>query len=300
LSFPVKFAIMLDRMFPLFIKRFIAVRASRVAYYLLPKHKLIALHNLTRSFPEKSLTENLQIIKDTYASFALTFIEFLQILYLNRNNLHRWVSVKGLEHYEKACREGKGVLLFTAHFGNWEMGNAALAILSKPPIFMARTLDSPFLEEITTSVRSRLGIGNIHKKNVMSSILSQLRKGEVLKLLIDQNAAAREGVFVNFFGRPACATTGIALMAIHTGAAVLPVFTTRMPDGRYLTEIGPRVDTVNTGNRDQDVLQNTQNYNTIIENHVRKYPGQWLWLHQRWKTKLVQARRKKLDPEIQT
>jgi len=300
LSFPVKFAIMLDRIFPLFIKRFIAVSASRAAYYLLPKHKLIALHNLTRSFPEKSLTENLQIIKDTYASFALTFIEFLQILYLNRNNLDTRVSVKGLEHYEKACREGKGVLLFTAHFGNWEMGNAALAILSKPPIFMARTLDSPFLEEITTSVRSRLGIGNIHKKNVMSSILSQLRKGEVLKLLIDQNAAAREGVFVNFFGRPACATTGIALMAIHTGAAVLPVFTTRMPDGRYLTEIGPRVDTVNTGNRDQDVLQNTQNYNTIIENHVRKYPGQWLWLHQRWKTKLVQARRKKLDPEIQT
>lgn len=300
MSFPVKFAIMLDRIFPLFIKRFIAVSASRAAYYLLPKHKLIALHNLTRSFPEKSLTENLQIIKDTYASFALTFIEFLQILYLNRNNLDTRVSVKGLEHYEKACREGKGVLLFTAHFGNWEMGNAALAILSKPPIFMARTLDSPFLEEITTSVRSRLGIGNIHKKNVMSSILSQLRKGEVLKLLIDQNAAAREGVFVNFFGRPACATTGIALMAIHTGAAVLPVFTTRMPDGRYLTEIGPRVDTVNTGNRDQDVLQNTQNYNTIIENHVRKYPGQWLWLHQRWKTKLVQARRKKLDPEIQT
>jgi len=287
-------------MFPLFIKRFIAVRASRAAYYLLPKHKLIALHNLTRSFPEKSVTENLQIIKDTYANFALTFIEFLQILYLNRNNLHTWVSVKGLEHYEKACREGKGVLLFTAHFGNWEMGNAALAILSKPPIFMARTLDSPFLEEITTSVRSRLGIGNIHKKNVMSSILSQLRKGEVLKLLIDQNAAAREGVFINFFGRPACATTGIALMAIHTGAAVLPVFTTRMPDGRYLTEIGPQVETVNTGNRDQDVLQNTQNYNTIIENHVRKYPGQWLWLHQRWKTKLVQARRKKLDPEIQT
>ena len=300
MSFPVKFAIMLDRIFPLFIKRFIAVSASRAAYYLLPKHKLIALHNLTRSFPEKSLTENLQIIKDTYASFALTFIEFLQILYLNRNNLDTRVSVKGLEHYEKACREGKGVLLFTAHFGNWEMGNAALAILSKPPIFMARTLDSPFLEEITTSVRSRLGIGNIHKKNVMSSILSQLRKGEVLKLLIDQNAAAREGVFVNFFGRPACATTGIALMAMHTGAAVLPVFTTRMPDGRYVTEIGPKVETVNTGNRDQDVLQNTQNYNTIIENHVRKYPGQWLWLHQRWKTKLVQARRKKLDPEIQT
>ena len=287
-------------MLPLFIKRSVAVSLSRVAYYLLQKHKLIALHNLTRSFPEKSLTENLQIIKDTYACFALTFVEFLQILYLHRGNLHRRVSVQGLEHYEKACREGKGVLLFSAHFGNWEMGNAALAILSKPPIFMARPLDSSFLEEITTCVRSRLGIGNIHKEKVIHSILSRLRKGEVLKLLIDQNVAAREGVFVNFFGRPACATTGIALLAMHTGAAVLPVFTTRMQDGRYLTEIGPPVETVNTGNRDQDVLQNTQSYNTIIENHVRKYPGQWLWLHQRWKTKLVQARRKNLDPEKQT
>ncbi len=287
----IKIIIFFEHIVPMPVKRIVAVGLSRLAYYLLHKHKLIAVHNLARSFPEKSLTEILQILKTSYASFALTFIEFLQILYLNRDNLNRWVSVKGLEHYEKACNEGKGVLLFTAHFGNWEMGNAALAILSRPPIFMARTLDSSFLEEITTYVRSTLGIGNIHKKNVLHSILSQLRKGQALKLLIDQNVAAREGVFVNFFGRPACATTGIALMALHTGAAVLPIFTTRMPDGRYLTEVGPQVETVNTGNREHDVLQNTQNYNTIIENHVRKYPGQWLWLHQRWKTKLVQARR---------
>ncbi|MHB8138192.1 MAG: lysophospholipid acyltransferase family protein [Smithellaceae bacterium] len=291
MNIKIKIIIFLEHIVPLPVKRIVAVGFSRLAYYLLHKHKLIAVHNLTRSFPEKSLTEILQILKTSYASFALTFIEFLQILYLNRDNLNRWVSVKGLEHYDKACNEGKGVLLFTAHFGNWEMGNAALAILSKPPIFMARTLDSPFLEEITTYVRSTLGIGNIHKKNVLHSILSQLRKGQALKLLIDQNVAAREGVFVNFFGRPACATTGIALMALHTGAAVLPIFTTRMPDGTYLTEVGPQVETVNTGNREHDVLQNTQNYNTIIENHVRKYPGQWLWLHQRWKTKLVQARR---------
>ncbi len=287
----IKIAIFLDRIFPMPVKRFAAVSMSRVAYYLLRTHRLIAVHNLVRSFPEKSLDEILQIIKASYASFALIFVEFLQILYLNHDNLHRWVSVKGLDHYEKACREGKGVILFTAHFGNWEMGSAALAILSKPPIFMARTLDSPFLEEITTHTRSTLGIGNIHKKNVMHAILSQLRKGEAIKLLIDQNVAAREGVFVNFFGRPACATNGVALMAMHTGAAVLPIFTTRMPDGRYVTEIGPKVETVNTGNREQDVLANTQNYNSLIEAHVRKYPGQWLWLHQRWKTKRCQARR---------
>lgn len=276
---------------PLPVKRMIAVGMSRLVYHLLHKHKVIAVHNLSRSFPEKSLDEILQIIKESYASFAMIFVEFLDIIYLNRENLHLRVSVTGLEHYEKACRAGKGVLLITGHFGNWEMGNAALAILSKPPIFMARILDSPFLEQISTSTRAALGIGNLHKENAMRPTLSLLRKGGVIKLMVDQNVAAQEGVFVNFFGRLACTTSGVALMALHTGAAVLPIFTTRMPDGRYLTEIGPQVATVNTGNRSEDVLTNTQNYTRIVEDHVRKYPGQWLWLHQRWKTKLCQARK---------
>jgi len=294
MNLKIKIAKFIDRILPLRIKRGLAVGLSRLAYHLLHKHKLIALHNLTRSFPEKSQAEILQIIKDSYASFAMVFAEFLQISYLNKTNLQRWVDVKGLEHYEKACREGRGVLLFTAHFGNWEIGTAALAILSTPPFFMARTLDSPALEKITTTARAALGIGILHKESAMRMLLPLLRKGKAVILLIDQNVAAKEGVFVDFFGRPACATTGIALMAMHTGAAVLPIFTTRMPDGRYLTEIGPQVETVQTGDRDHDVLINTQNYATVIEEHVRKYPGQWLWLHQRWKTKRCQARRRSL------
>ncbi len=282
----------IERIVPLRIKRGLAVGMSRLAYHLLHKHKLIALHNLTRSFPEKSLDENLRIIKNSYASFAMVFAEFLRISYLDKNNLQRWVSVKGLEHYEKACREGRGVLLFTAHFGNWEIGTAALAILSTPPFFMARNLDSPFLEKISTSARAALGVRTLHKENAMRMLLPLLRKGKAVILLIDQNVAAKEGVFVDFFGRPACATTGVALMAMHTGAAVLPIFTARLPDGRYLTEIGPQVETVQTGDRDHDMLVNTQIYNKVIEEHVRKYPDQWLWLHQRWKTKRCQARRR--------
>ncbi|MEE9910666.1 MAG: lysophospholipid acyltransferase family protein [Deltaproteobacteria bacterium] len=292
MNMKIKIAVFLNNIVPLPVKRALAVGLSRLVYHLLHKHKLIAVHNLTRSFPEKSLDDILCIIKDSYASFALVFVEFMEILKLNKDNLHEWVSVKGLDHYENACREGKGVLLFTAHFGNWEMGSAALAILSRPPFFMARALDSPFLEMISTSTRVKLGIGNLHKENAMRMLLPLLRRGEPIILLIDQNVAAKEGVFVNFFGRPACATTGVALMAMHTGAAVLPIFTTRMPDGRYLTEIGPKVETVQTGNREPDMLQNTQNYNSIIEDHVRKYPGQWLWLHQRWKTKRCQAKKK--------
>lgn len=292
MNMKLRIIILLFRIIPLSVRRTIATSLARIAYHLSFKHKLIAVHNLTRSFPEKSLNEILRILKATYASFTLIFAEFFDILYMNKDNLEQWVSVRGLDHYEKACRDGKGVLLFTGHFGNWEIGNAALAILSKPPVFMARILDSPFLEEASTWARSTLDIGNIHKENAMRPTLRLLRNGEAIKLLIDQNVAANEGVFVDFFGRPACTTTGIALIALRTGAAVLPIFTTRMPDGRYLTEIGQQVETVHTGNQGRDVLVNTQNYTKVIEDHIRKYPEQWFWLHQRWKTKPCQARRR--------
>ena len=286
----IKIARFILRIIPLSIRRVVAIGLTKLFYCLSLKHRLIAVHNLTRSFPEKSLKEILKIAKASCASFALTMAEFSEILYMNKDNLDQWVSVRGLEHYEKACREGKGVLLFSAHFGNWEFGNAALAILSKPPVFMARVLDNPFLEEASTLARSSLGIGNIHKENAMRPTLRLLRKGEAVKLLIDQNVSVYDGIFVDFFGRPACTTSGIALMSLHTRAAMLPIFTTRMPDGRYLTEIGPKVETVNTGDRNQDVLVNTQNCSRIIEDHVSKYPEQWLWFHQRWKTKLCQLK----------
>jgi KDO2-lipid IV(A) lauroyltransferase len=286
-----KIAKAMDRAVPLCVKRLIAIGLSGLLYHLSLKHKLIAVHNLTRAFPEKSLPDILKIAKSSYTSFALMLAEFTDIYYLNKNNLHRRVSVRGLEYYDEACRAGKGVLLFSAHFGSWEIGNAALAILSRPPMFMARIMDSPFLENVISYVRAAHGIAIIHKEKAMRLTLRLLRKGEAIQLLIDQNVSVQDGIFVDFFGRPACTTSGVALMALHTGAAVLPIFTTRMPDGRYITEIGPQVETIMTGNRDQDVLTNTQNYNSIIENHIRNYPGQWLWLHQRWKTKRCQAMR---------
>jgi KDO2-lipid IV(A) lauroyltransferase len=127
----------------------------------------------------------------------------------------------------------------------------------------------------------------------MRQTLRLLKKGETIKLLIDQNVAWYEGVFIDFFGRRACTTSGLATLALHTGASVLPIFTTRLPDGKYLMEIGPPAETVNTGNHNRDILINTQNYTKVVEDHIRKYPEQWFWAHQRWKTKLYQAKRTK-------
>lgn len=284
------------RAVPLPIRRKIATGLAGLGYHLSFKHRLIAFHNLMRAFPEKPLDEITAIAKASYKSFSLVFAEFPEILGINKDNLADWVSVKGLEHYEAALNEGKGVLLITGHFGNWEMGLAAMALLSRPPIFMARVLDSAFLEEGSTYVRSTLGIGIIHKENAMRPMLRLLKQGEAVKMLIDQNVSVYDGVFIDFFGRPACTTSGVALMAMHTGAAVLPVFTSRMPDGTYLTEIGPKVETVHTGDRDRDVVTNTQNYATVIENHIRKYPKQWLWVHQRWKTKRCQIPAQRMKP----
>ncbi len=124
----------------------------------------------------------------------------------------------------------------------------------------------------------------------MRPMIRALKKGETINILIDQNVAVYDGIFVDFFGRPACTTSGLALLALHTGAPVLPVFTTRMPDGKYWLEIGAEVAIRNTGNRDADVRESTQTFTGIIEEHIRKYPEQWFWMHQRWKTKKCQAR----------
>src|SRR4030066_2356704 len=210
-----KIAIFIARIIPLPVRRIIAIGLARLSYYLLLQYRLIAIHNLTRSFPEKSLEEILKIAKSSYASFAVTMAEFTDILYLNKDNLHCWVSVRGLDHYEKACREGKGVLLFSAHFGNWEIGSAALAMMTKPLIFMVRLLDSPFIEDISTYVRGFCGNVSLHKDNAMRPTLRLLKKGETIILLIDQNVAWYEGVFINFFGRRACATSGLATLALH-------------------------------------------------------------------------------------
>jgi len=289
LSIKLKITLMLFRRIPLAGRRAVFTGLARLVYHLSLKHRLITIHNLTRSFPEKSPEDIVEIAKASYGSFALFMAELPDLYSLNDHNIDQWVKVKGLDHYEKALRKGKGVLLISGHFGNWEFGCFALAILSEPPVFMGRRMDSNFVEEVITYPRKLLGIETLNKENAMRPALRLLKSGKAIKLLIDQNVSALEGVFIDFFGRPACTTSGVALMAMRTGAAVLPIFTTRMPDGSYLTEIGEEIATVETGDRQTDIVANTQNYASVIENQIRKYPKQWLWLHQRWKTKLCQV-----------
>jgi len=290
MSLKLKIGLWIFRVIPLAVRRAVFSGLAWLGYRLSVKHRLIVLHNLTRAFPEKSPAEIVRIAKASYRSFGRVVAEFSEITRLNPDNVHQWVRIQGLEHYDEARRKGKGVLLFSAHFGNWEIGNAAMAIARKPLIFIYRILDSQFLEEAITYVRATCGNISLDKENAMRPMIRALKKGETINILIDQNVAVYDGIFVDFFGRPACTTSGLALLVLHTGAPVLPVFTTRMPDGKYWLEIGAEVAIRNTGNRDADVRESTQTFTGIIEEHIRKYPEQWFWMHQRWKTKKCQAR----------
>ena len=287
-----KLIISLLKRIPLSLRRVFAVFVAKLSYHLSLKHRLIAIHNLMRSFPDKPLKEIIRLAKESYISFTIVVVDFLDIPYLNKDNLHQWISIEGLDNYTKACKDGKGVLIFSAHFGNWEIGNAALAIMTEPFIFVYRGFDSPFLERVITGVRASYGNISLSKDNAMRPMLRLLKNGATINLLIDQNVTWYEGVFVDFFDRKACTTPGLALLALHTKVPVLPVFTRRLPDGKYLLEIGKKVEIVSSGNRDTDVLINTQNFTKIIEEKIRQYPEQWFWIHQRWKTNLCQVKQK--------
>jgi KDO2-lipid IV(A) lauroyltransferase len=258
-------------------------------YRLVPRQRLIAAYNLRRAFPEKSDDEIVRISREVYRNLGIVAAKFFDIPRITKENIGELVEVEGLEHCHKALEKGLGVLFFTAHFGNWELAAAAVSLLVKPIGVIYRPLDSALLDRIVLRGRSATGNILIPKERAMRAMLRHLKQNGILGILIDQNVAWYEGVFVDFFGRPACTTNGLALLALHTGAPVLPGFMARLPDGRYRLVLGPEVEIANTGDHDADILANTQRFTKVIEETVRRYPEQWLWIHQRWKTQKCQV-----------
>ncbi|OPY88286.1 MAG: Lipid A biosynthesis lauroyl acyltransferase [Syntrophaceae bacterium PtaU1.Bin231] len=259
-------------------------------YRLSPRQRLIALHNLKCAFPEKDMTEMLAIAKGVYRTMGIVAAEFFDIPGLTRETIGKFVErSEGIERCFAALEKKRGVLMFGAHFGNWELSAAVFSLLVHPVTVIYRPLDSELLDNLVLHVRSASGNVPLAKDRAMRQMLRVLKDNGVLGILVDQNAAWQEGVFVDFFGRPACTTDGLALLALHTDSPVVPAFLIRQPNGKYRFVVGEEVPTVRTGDKAHDVLANTQNYTRIVEETVRRYPDQWLWVHQRWKTKTCQV-----------
>ena len=272
------------RHIPLRIRQSVFVALFQAGYHLDARHRLAALQNLKRAFPEKPVPELIAIARGVFRNMGLVAAEFFDIPWLTAERIRERVEVEGAEHYAAAAGKGRGLLLFGAHFGNWEFQAVAVSLLFHPLTFVYRPLDNPFLERLVTSVRTSTGNIAVPTKKSMRQMLRTLKDNGTVGLLIDQNWSRREGVFVEFFGRPAGTTDGLALLALHTGAPVIPAFMVRKPNGNYRLVIGQEVPLVDTGDRKTDAIVNTQNFTRVIEALVRQYPDQWLWVHRRWQS----------------
>jgi KDO2-lipid IV(A) lauroyltransferase len=257
----------------------------RLFYHLSPKQRLITIHNLTCAFPEKSINEIKTIARGAYRTLGITAADFFEIPSLTKDNIGNLVEVEGLEYCTKALEKNRGILMLGAHFGNWELAAVAFSLVLKPAVITYRPLDSPTLDNLVLWVRSSSGNILIDKERAMRKMLRSLAHNEIVATMIDQNMAWQEGIFVDFFGRPACTTTGLALITLHTEAPVIPAYLIRLANGKYRLVIKEEMQVIRTGDEDADILINTQNFTSVIEDTVRNYPDQWLWIHQRWKTK---------------
>lgn len=248
------------------------------------RHQRIAVDNLRIAFgTEKKEQELKAIARRSYRNLGRSLVELSRVMTSRPEQVMDWVKFEGLDHFLGAHKKGRGVLYLTAHLGNWEIMALAHSLQGYPISVVARPLENSYLETLLSRLRTRWGNRVVKKGGALREVLKLLKAGETVGFLLDQNVAADQGVFVNFFGRPACTHKTLALLALKTGAVVLPIFAFR-EGNRHRIIVEPPVLLEKTGDGQRDVVVNTQIFTSLIESYVRRVPDQWLWVHRRWKT----------------
>lgn len=248
------------------------------------RHVAIAADNLRRAFPGWDELRVLRTARSVYRHFGQVLLEVLWLSGRPVGEVMPFAEVVGKEHARTALDSGRGVIFPTAHIGNWELTALLHAADLGPFHVVARTLDNPGLDLRLSRLRAQWGNTVVNKRRALAQILTALRAGGGVGILIDQNVQEKDGVFVEFFGRPACTTTVAAALAVKTGCALVPGHTRLLQDGRYRLIYEPEVRWVPSGDRRVDVLALTERLTRIIEGWVREVPEQWLWMHRRWHT----------------
>ena len=265
---------------PLPLARALGGGYARLLDRAIPRLRRVALGNLALALPELGEAEHARIVDGVFRSIGRLLVSFARLPRIHRGNVGEWIRYEGFEHFERALEAGRGVLFATAHLGNWELSAFAHALMASPMHVLARPLDNPKIDALVEARRALSGNHVILKRDFARVILKALQENQAVGILIDQNASLDNGVFVDFFGRPACATVGLARLAAHSGAAVIPGFALwSEAEGRYVLRFYPPVPI--GGN----TLQDTQALQRHLEAVIREYPDQWLWIHRRWKTR---------------
>jgi KDO2-lipid IV(A) lauroyltransferase len=253
-----------------------------LAYHLDVRHRRITLENLAATFPERSVQERTRIAREVFAHFGRKLIELLWFTGLTPEKQLSLVEFVGAEHIEAARAAGRGVLIVTGHFGFWELHALAHGLRLGPMAVVARALDNPLLDLLLIDVRSSTGNIVIDRKGGLRRIMRALNANQSVAVLIDQHILTADAVKVDFLGRPAATTSAVAVLAMRTGAAVIPAFSLPLNDGRYRLIYERPIEVPAEGSADA-VRDLTQRCTKVLEKYVRAHPERWLWMHRRWR-----------------
>jgi len=257
-----------------------------VVYLLHARLRQVGMRNLALVFPEKSESERARILRGEFASLGRQLAEVCKFPAYTLENVEQVVVYDGLENYERAYARGKGVLFLTAHFGGWELSAFTHSLHGHWMHVVVRAMDNVYLDRLIRKYRTMHGNQIVEKDDFVRGLLAAMKAGEVVGILMDTNMTPPQGIFVDFFGIPACTASGLARIALRTDAAVVPTFTIWDQQlGKYRLRFDPAVELARTGELESDIHANTQKFTSMIEDYVRKYPEQWLWVHRRWKTR---------------
>jgi KDO2-lipid IV(A) lauroyltransferase len=271
-----------------------------VAWSLVPRLRRTGLRNLELAYPDLAREDRSVILRRLYRHLGWQLAEFCRMPSYTPENTRGFIAYDGLERYLAARDRGRGVLIVTGHLGAWELSSFWHSLMGYPMSMVIRRLDNPRVDTLVNGIRCLHGNRVLHKDDFARGLLSAMRQGDTVGILMDTNMTPPQGVFVPFFGIPACTASGLARVALRTGAAVLPGFLVRNPEFdsqhaadspagqgscEYILRFGPELPLVRTGDNEQDIVENTARFTAVIEETIRQYPDQWLWVHRRWKTR---------------
>ncbi len=256
---------------------------GKLVYWTAAEQRRLACKHIHQSLDVTDTHQVKAIAKGCFENLGKTVVEFMQFTRMSVEKIQAYVGIEGVEHVENAIAEGNGVILITGHFGNWELLAASISARIAPVTPIVRELRSQRLNVLVSSYREKAGYTTIDRDIGIKHALRCLRRNGLLGIVADVDTSVN-GVFVDFFGRPAYTPYSPVAFSLKTGAPIIPTFIVRQPDSTHQVIIEPPLTLERCDDREKELVVNTQKFTKIIEGYVQTYPEQWIWMHRRWKT----------------
>jgi len=259
---------------------------GRVAYFIIRDARKRTITNLSLAFGDRFNKKGLRRLgSQVFANLGKNVVDAVRLGKMSWEDLEKITEIEGLKHLDEAYRLDKGVIGITGHIGNFELIAAYFSLRGYRMSVVGRELYDPRLDRLLVRNRESVSLENIPTSRGVKPIMRALKAGRFLGVLADQDSSRVRGVFVNFFGRPARTPAGPGLLSYKTGSPIIPMAILRKGKNRYKIVVKPRVELGFSGDREKDLIDLTQEYTSVLESIIREHPSQWLWMHDRWRSK---------------